>query len=86
MDKEKAIKLFSTGNKYYFETHFEYRGHEYIVEYSSGYTTFSQKPAWLQHKEAQERIDRIVDNPTTPEPIAAGTFNSDDIYKLYGWD
>lgn len=71
----KAEYLFTLGNNYYNEKTFEYRGYTYTVEYSSGYTTFSKKPAWIQHREAQENIDRIIANGGITETI-----------KEAGWD
>ena len=80
----KAKYLYSMGNKYYHSSFFEYRGKEYEVEYSSSYTTF-QKSAKQQHIENQKRIDELLDNPKGEE-IEEGTFNSDEIFKLLGWD
>lgn len=75
-------RLSTIGNKFYHETEFEYRGHTYTVEYSSGYTTFAQKPAYLQHKENQERIDRLIENPSK-EVIEEATFDIDKVMNLY---
>ena len=58
------------GNQYYFESEFEYRGMTYTVTYSSAYSTFRQKPAYIQHRENQKRIDDILDNPIKEEKKA----------------
>lgn len=70
-----AKYLFTLGNSYYNEKTFEYRGLTYTVEYSSGYTTFSTKPAYIQHKEAQARIDKIVDNPRKEDNPSKGEWD-----------
>lgn len=77
----KAKYLYSMGNKFYHISVFEYRGKEYEVEYSSGYTTFAKKSAKDQHLEAQRRIDDLLDNPVKEE-VETGTFDIDAVFDL----
>ena len=46
--------------KYFSTVEYEYRGSKYEVTYANGWTV-CVTPAWVQHKEAQERIDQIID-------------------------
>lgn len=80
----KAKKLFTIGNQYYWESEFEYRGQRYTVEYSSRYTTFIKKPANVQHKEAQARIDKLLDNPANNE-IKKYTGEAEKGFELF-WE
>lgn len=82
----KATRIFTMGNEYYRESEFEYRGHTYTVEYSSSYSAFKKKPAYLQHKENQERIDRLIENPIKVEEPKVATFNIDEIFELLDWN
>lgn len=77
------------GNAYYWESEFEYRGHIYTVTYSSGFTTFKQTPAYIQHREAQARIDEMLDNPKpvseTASEIKSFEEQLDEIWEMLGW-
>lgn len=45
---------------------YSYRGHEYIVtKDNNGYMG---TPMWVQHKEEQERIDRMIEQQGKPIP------------------
>lgn len=77
----KAKKICTMGNAFYWESIFEYRGHEYTVKYSSGYTTIKQIPAIIQHKQAQARIDDLIENPPQ-QGIKKGTFDINKIYEI----
>ena len=61
MGQQKANKVFTMGTPYYWESEFEYRGQYYTVTYSSGFSSFKQTPAYIQHREAQARIDEKLD-------------------------
>lgn len=80
----KAKYLYSMGNQFYHSSFFEYRGVEYEVKYSSGYTTFKEESAKKQHLENQKRIDDLLDNPVKEE-VKAGTFDLDEIWDFMGW-
>ena len=78
------------GTSYYWESEFEYRGQTYTVTYSSGFSAFKQNPAYIQHREAQARIDEMIDNQkTVSEPITdvKQSFNEqmDEIWEILGW-
>ena len=85
----KAKKLYTMGSPYYWESEFEYRGHCYTVTYSSGFSAFKQTPAYIQHKEAQARIDKIVDNPIPKTEVKTETkpFDEqlDEIWEMLVW-
>lgn len=81
----KAKYICTMGGQYYWDCLFEYRGHEYEVHYSSGYSAIKQTPAHIQHREAQARIDRMIDNPK-PVEVRQGGFDADEIFELLGWN
>lgn len=66
-NKYPAKRLYSMGNQYYSESVYEYRDHEYTVTFSSGYSCFEQKPAYIQHRENQARIDELIAHPVVEE-------------------
>lgn len=82
----KAKYLYSMGNNYYHSSFFEYRGEEYEVKYSNGYTTFREKSAKQQHVDNQKRIDQLLDNPKTEKENQEGTFDLDEIWNMLGWN
>lgn len=78
----KAKKLETYYDKYYTTIVYEYRGHNYEVTYGNG-SGVCCTPAWIQHRDEQEKIDRIIDNPEPQketEPI-----NLDEIWEVMGW-
>ena len=89
MNQPKAKKVCTMGTPYYWENEFEYRGQTYTVSYSSGYSAFKQVPAYIQHKEAQARIDEILDNTSlVSEPLSElKSFDEqlDEIWEMLGW-
>ena len=86
MGQYKAKRVYTTGTPYYWESDFEYRGQTYTVTYSSGFTTFKQTPAYIQHREAQERIDEMIDNPKSVSEINPSFEEQlDEIWEMLGW-
>lgn len=89
MSQPKAKRVYTMGTPYYWESEFEYRGQTYTVTYSSGFNTFKQIPAYIQHREAQARIDKMLDNPKPVlEPVSEiKPFNEqlDEIWEVLGW-
>ena len=86
MRKYKAKKVCTMGTAYYWESEFEYRGECYTVTYSSGFTTFKQTPAYIQHREAQKRIDEMIDNPKSVSEINPSFEKQlDEIWEILGW-
>ena len=62
------IKATPTGVKTY-ETYstfieYEYRGYKYDVEYSNGAMTYNVGDPKTQHEDAQEKIDKIIEDRT----------------------
>ena len=89
MGQYKSKKVCTIGTPYYWESEFEYRGQTYTVTYSSGFSAFKQTPAYIQHREAQARIDEMLDNSkTVSEPVAEiKSFDEqlDEIWEMLGW-
>ena len=89
MEQQKAKKVSTMGTPYYWESEFEYRGHHYTVTYSSGFSAIKQTPAYIQHREAQARIDEMLDNPKpiVKQMAEVKTFENqlDEIWKMLGW-
>ena len=85
MKQYKAKKICTYGTPYYWESEFEYRGHNYTVTYSSGFTTFNQTPAYIQHREAQAKIDEMLDNPKQEIKQETKPFDLDEIFEMLGW-
>lgn len=86
MRQYKAKKVCTMGTAHYWESEFEYRGQYYTVTYSSGFSSFKQTPAYIQHREAQARIDEMLDNP---EPVSESnqSFEEqlDEVWEMLGW-
>ena len=89
MTQPKAKRVCTMGTPYYWESEFEYRGQTYTVTYSSGFSAFKQTPAYIQHREAQARIDEMLDNSkTVSEPVSEiKSFDEqiDEIWEMLGW-
>lgn len=89
MTQPKAKKICTMGTPYYWESNFEYRGQTYTVTYSSGFSAFKQTPAYIQHREAQARIDEMLDNPEPVQSVSEikQSFEEqlDEIWEMMGW-
>ena len=88
MEQQKAKKVSTMGTPYYWESEFEYRGQYYTVTYSSGFSALKQTPAYIQHREAQARIDEMLDNPKpVSESVSEMSFDEqlDEIWEMLGW-
>ena len=89
MTQPKAKKICTMGTPYYWESDFEYRGQTYTVTYSSGFSAFKQTPAYIQHREAQARIDKMLDNPDIVKSVSEikQPFEEqlDEIWEMLGW-
>lgn len=77
----KKIETFY--DKYFNIVVYEYRGCRYEVQYSKDWHCCCT-PAWVQHRDAQAKIDEALDTPKTEGD--AKPFDADEIYTLYGWD
>ena len=62
MIKHKAIKKEVFYDKHFTTIQYEYRKHTYDVTYPNGINVCCT-PAYIQHRDAQEKIDKLIDNP-----------------------
>ena len=60
----KAKKVFTMYGKYSDIVTYEYRGLQYNVEYAKGFT-YCVTPAYIQHRDAQEKIDKAIEQAET---------------------
>lgn len=70
----KAKKIETYYGKYSNIVVYEYRGCRYEVEYANDFS-YCCSPAWIQHKDAQEKIDKAIDKPkanSKAEPASIG--------------
>ena len=87
-----AKKLHTYYDKYSNTVEYEYRGHIYEVEYSHC-ESYLVSPAWVQHKNAQEKIDQMLDKPKTRaeiseisgEPLKPFEEELNEIWKMLDW-
>lgn len=81
----KAKKLETYRDKYFTTIVYEYRGHKYEVTYPNGWQVCCT-PAWVQHRDEQEKIDKMLDNP---KPVIANDKSFDDqlneIWEMLDW-
>ena len=63
----KAKKVFTIYGKYSDTVVYEYRGKKYEVEYAKDWTYGNGGNPALQHREAQERIDREIAESQKPK-------------------
>ena len=82
----KAKKVDTYREKYFTTIVYEYRGLLYEVTYPNGHQ-FCCTPAWIQHRDGQEKIDKILDNPVqVPEKDTKPfTDQLDEIWNMLGW-
>lgn len=83
MAKEKAVKLETYRDKYFSTVVYEYRGCQYEVTYANSWNCCCT-PAWIQHRDEQEKIDNMIDNPKT---VVEEDFQQqlDEIWEMMGW-
>lgn len=62
----KAKKVFTMYGKYSNTVTYEYRGKQYDVEYPTCWT-YCTTPAYIQHRDAQEKIDKAIANEKKPK-------------------
>ena len=61
-NRPKPRKIETHYDKYFNVVTYEYRGQTYDVTYASGFS-LCVTPARIQHQDAQDRIDNLLDNP-----------------------
>lgn len=82
--KNKAVKIETYRSKYTSTVVYEYRGKKYEVEYSNCWT-YCITPAWIQHRDAQEKIDEALDNPKSESNEKPFTEQLDEVWQMMGW-
>ena len=82
----KAKKLETYYDKWSNTVVYEYRGCKYEVEYSNSYQ-YCYTPAWVQHKDAQEKIDEMIDHPKPEVEHTGPTVQEalDEFFDSMGW-
>lgn len=80
----KAKKLFVMYGKHSNTVTYEYKGKQYDVEYAND-PTYCVTPAWVQHKDAQAKIDKML-NQASNETEKVKAFDADEVFAILGWD
>ena len=83
MKEHKPRKIDTFIDKYFSTVVYEYRGMTYEVEYANGMNCCCT-PAYIQHRDAQAKIDASVENPKPNRE--AQPIDLDEIWKMLGWD
>jgi hypothetical protein len=78
----QARKIETFRDKYFTTIVYEYRGCRYEVEYANGHQICCS-PAWVQHRDEQEKIDKMLSNPKTE--TKAEQIDLDEIWEMLGW-
>lgn len=66
--------------KYSNTVEYEYKGHKYDVVFARD-CSYCCTPAHIQHRDAQERIDKMLESKNEEKPI-----DMNEIWELMGWD
>ena len=86
---KKAKKIEAFHDKFFTCVVYEYRGKRYEVTYPNGWQVCCT-PAWVQHRDEQEKIDAMLDSPvnTQEDESNGNTFAEqlDEIWNMLGWD
>lgn len=83
---KKAKKIRTYYDKYSNHVVYEYKGHEYEVEYSNCWT-YCVTPAWIQHRDEQEKIDKAIEQELNEKDTEIIPFMEqlEEIYEMMGW-
>ena len=65
--KAKATGIKTYNRQYSTFVEYEYRGYKYEVEYANINSSYCVTPANIQHKEAQEAIDEMINKKDEPK-------------------
>lgn len=86
MKTNKTKKIETYKDKYFTTIVYEYRGCNYEVTYANGWQVCCT-PAWVQHRDEQAKIDKMLDNPTLIEGSQTQSFEEqlDEVWKMLGW-
>ena len=82
----QAIKKEVYKDKHFTTIVYEYRGCNYEVTYANGWQICCT-PAWIQHRDAQAEIDKMLDNPMPVVKKEHVPFEKqmDEIWEMMGW-
>lgn len=82
----KEVKKVQTFyDRYFTNIQFEYRGSKYEVEYPNSHRVVCT-PAWVQHKLAQERIDKEIEDEKIERERPATPIDFNKIWAMLEWD
>ena len=84
--KYKPIKKETYRDKYFTAIVYEYRGNTYEVTYANG-NSVCCTTAYIQHRDEQEKIDKMIDNPQPIIENETKPFQEqmDEIWEMLGW-
>lgn len=84
MNKAKKVETYR--DKHFTTIIYEYRGCKYEVTYPNGHQICCT-PAWIQHRDEQEKIDNLLDNPVQVPEKDTKPFEEqlDEIWDMLGW-
>lgn len=80
-----AKKVQTFYEKYFTHIQFEYRGRKYEVEYPNSHRVVCTA-AWVQHKSAQERIDKEIESEKIERERPANPVDFNKIWAVLGWN
>ena len=83
MNAVKKVQTFY--DRYFTHIQFEYRGRKYEVEYPNSHRVVCTA-AWVQHKSAQERIDKEIENEKIEQARHAKPVDWNKIWAMLEWD
>jgi len=84
MKQAKTRKVETFKDKYFTTIVYEYRGCKYEVIYANGWQVCCS-PAWVQHRDAQADIDKMLDNPNPVIDHKPTEEQMDEIWEMMGW-
>lgn len=80
----KAKKIASFRDTYSTTVEYEYRGHKYDVTYANS-IHYCVTPAHIQHRDAQEKIDKMLDTPKSEMDNSTFDEQLDEVWEMLGW-
>ena len=80
----KAKKVFTMYGKHSNIVTYEYKGMQYDVEYATDYT-YCVTPAHIQHRNAQAKIDKMIEQAGKPKKEHKYEDTADYAFGLF-WD
>lgn len=83
MNIKKAQKITTFRDAFFTTIEYEYRGCIYDVTYSNSWQACCT-PAYIQHRDEQEKIDKMLDNPA-PFDGQSMEEQLDEIWGMMGW-